>query len=72
MAIRIRRIDGHLVALCAARAEEKPEDIYINDEMDHALRIKFLIDYESEGLIKEDVDLIDKDERNRIEREENL
>ena len=52
MAIRIRKIDGQIVALCAAKNKFKKGDIYLNDVIDHALRIKFIRDYRKEGLIK--------------------
>jgi len=59
MAIRIRKIptmgaiDGfYYVALCAAENKYEKGDIYLNDNIDHALRIKFIEDYKKEGLIK--------------------
>jgi len=52
MAIRIRKIKGRVVALCAAEHTRKRGDIYLDDVVDHALRIKFLKDYREEGLIK--------------------
>ena len=51
MAIRIRKIKGYMIALCAARTKPQPGDIYLDDTIDSALRKKFLIDYESEGII---------------------
>ena len=50
MAIRIRKIGYNVVALCASESEPKEGDIYLNDIVDHALRIKFFKDYESEGI----------------------
>lgn len=52
MAIRLRQIDGVLVALCAASTEPEPGDRYLDDEEDHALRVKFDLDMESEGVIE--------------------
>ena len=49
MSIRIRVIDGVLVALCAARSVEKPGDIYLDDAAHHALSDKFAEDFGSEG-----------------------
>ncbi len=46
MAIRIREVDGHWVAVCAAKAKVKRADIYLNDNHHHALTTKFAIDYE--------------------------
>lgn len=51
MAIRIRNIDGELVALCAAKTELKAGDIYLDDNAHHALTTKFGLDFESEGLM---------------------
>ena len=51
MAIRIRKINGKTVALCATKNKYKKGDIYLNDSIDHALRMKFLKDYKSEGRI---------------------
>jgi len=51
MAIILRRIKGQLVALCAARIEHKLGDTYIDDDAHHALSTKFMVDFESEGLL---------------------
>lgn len=50
MAIRIRKIGYNVVALCASESEPKKGDIYLDDIADHALRVKFFKDYESEGI----------------------
>jgi len=50
MAIRIRKVNGEIIALCAAEFEPKDRDIYLDDTIDHALRMKFLKDYKSEGI----------------------
>lgn len=50
MAIRLRIIDGHRVALCAAKTKSRLEDLYLDDSMHHALSTKFAIDWDSEGL----------------------
>lgn len=52
MSIRIRKIKGILVALCAAKSRSKKSDIYLDDNAHHALYEKFKKDFESEGLIK--------------------
>lgn len=52
MSIRIRKIEGKLVALCAAKSEPKEGDIYLDDNAHHALYKKFYKDFESEGLIE--------------------
>jgi hypothetical protein len=50
MSIRIRRIDGHVVALCAARSVEKPGDVYLDDAEHYALSEKFWDDYPQLGI----------------------
>lgn len=51
MAIRIRKINGETVALCAAKTEAKEGDVYLDDYTHHALTVKFTVDWESEGLL---------------------
>jgi hypothetical protein len=45
MAIRLRVVEGHWVALCAARSVEKEGDIYLDDGWHQALGNKFARDY---------------------------
>ena len=45
MAIRLRVVDGQLVALCAARSVEKPGDVYLDDNAHYALSQKYWLDY---------------------------
>lgn len=45
MAIRLRRINNVLVAICAARSVPKEGDIYLDDEGHYALTIKFGLDF---------------------------
>ena len=52
MAIRIRKVDGHVVALCAAETKPEPGDLYLDDAVHHALDEKFYADYEKMGFIK--------------------
>lgn len=49
MAIRIRKIQGHTIALCAAKTKAKEGDIYLGDGVHHALSTKFGVDWVSEG-----------------------
>ncbi|GAH85299.1 unnamed protein product [marine sediment metagenome] len=49
MAIRIRWIDGHIIALCAARTKKHKGDIYLDDAVHEALATKFAIDWDREG-----------------------
>ena len=51
MAIRIRKVEGKFVALCAAKTKFQRGDLYLNDTVHHALTIKFHNDFVSEGLI---------------------
>lgn len=51
MAIRIRKIDGHVVALCAAKTKPEPKDLYLDDNIHHALSTKFAVDWDGEGLV---------------------
>ena len=44
MSIRVRRVDGVLVALCAARSMPKNGDLYLDDAVHHALSAKFHAD----------------------------
>lgn len=50
MAIRLRRVDGVLVALCAARSVAKPGDVYLDDGAHMALARKFWMDYPACGI----------------------
>ena len=52
MAIRIREIDGKLIALCAAETEAEENDIYLDDNIHHALGKKFYEDFDSMGFIR--------------------
>lgn len=45
MSIRIREVDGVLIAICAARSVPKPGDFYIGDAAHHALSVKFSLDH---------------------------
>jgi hypothetical protein len=51
MAIRLRRVEGMLIACCAARTVWKPGDVYLDDAAHHALSQKFAADFASEGLM---------------------
>lgn len=41
MAIRLRMVKGHCVALCAYETDEKKGDIYLDDSQHYALACKF-------------------------------
>lgn len=53
MAIRIRKVQGRIVALCAAKTVPEPEDIYLDDAAHHALTTKFGLDFQSEGFMED-------------------
>lgn len=48
MAIRVRTIDGVVVALCAAEFPAQEGDLYIDDAQDHAIRQKLWTDWRAE------------------------
>ena len=52
MAIRIRWIDNHCRALCAAESQPQPGDLYLDDNVHHALSDKFEADFRKMGFIK--------------------
>jgi len=51
MAIRIRKVDGKTIALCAAKSIPKEGDLYLDDSIHHALTTKFGLDFYEEGFI---------------------
>ena len=51
MAIRVRKVNGELKALCAAECPRQEGDLYLDDAVHHALSIKFHNDFVEEGLI---------------------
>ena len=53
MAIRLRKINGKLVALCAAKSEPQIGDIYLDDNIHHALTQKFERDFKNMGFLRE-------------------
>ena len=57
MAIRIRRIDGVLIALCAAKTEAIEGDLYLDDGIHYALSQKYWRDYPEIGII-DDEDIV--------------
>ena len=66
MAIRVRRVDGQLVALCAARSGEREGDLYLDDGVHYALAQKFWRDHEEVGIVdREDIERAFSQERRR-------
>lgn len=54
MAIRIRLVNGHWIAFCAVETKAEPGDIYLNDNVHHALSKKFYNDHLKMGIIKKE------------------
>lgn len=52
MSIRIRKVNGITIALCAAETNAKSGDLYLDDNIHHALSTKFGIDWKNEGILK--------------------
>ena len=48
MAIRVRKVEGVRVALCAAETDPKPGDLYLNDGVHYALAAKFARDWQGQ------------------------
>ena len=53
MAIRIRKVNGHTIALCAAETNLKPGDLYLDDNIHHALSTKFGLDWYKERWVND-------------------
>jgi hypothetical protein len=53
MAIRVRKVGGVTVALCAVESDPQPDDLYLDDSIHSALSTKFGLDWESMGFIKD-------------------
>ena len=53
MAIRVRRVNGKLIALCAAKTKPRKDDMYLDDNVHHALTAKFESDFKKMGMLKE-------------------
>jgi hypothetical protein len=71
VSIRLRRVNGCLVALCAARSVEKPGDLYLDDNAHHALAAKFSRDFREEGCFRDwDPPMTTPDEDRVVETEE--
>ncbi len=46
MAIRLRTVEGRLIALCAAETDPIPGDVYLDDGQHYAIAAKFWRDYQ--------------------------
>ena len=72
MAIRLRRIRGQTVALCAAKTNAQEGDVYLGDNEHHALMVKFTVDLESEGWMKENPPVDEMVKQVMLEEEEKV
>jgi hypothetical protein len=75
MSIRLRVVDGTLIALCAARSVPKLGDVYLDDGQHYALSEKFWRDYADEvaGLPQCAPDIaavVEREESNNPNRDE--
>ena len=70
MAIRIRKIKGKTIAICAAISKAKEGDIYLDDNCHNALSNKFALDFESMGFLNE-LDITDKNIISLMKKEQN-
>ncbi len=62
MAMRLREVDGELMALCAAYSEEKQGDIYIDDGWHYAISQKYWRDYD-------EIELDDREHNAKVRKE---
>ena len=46
MAIRLRKVGGQWIAVCAVESDSQEGDVYLDDGQHHALTTKFSLDYE--------------------------
>lgn len=72
MAIRLRQVEGQLIAVCAARSVAKPGDVYLDDAQHMALARKFWLDYPRSGVAVEPeiTAFTDREESNNAGRDE--
>lgn len=50
MAIRLRKVEDRLIALCAAETDSMPGDVYLDDGQHYALAAKFWRDYQGQTI----------------------
>lgn len=70
MAIRLRKVDGTLIAVCAAKTKTKKGDIYLDDVAHHALTEKFCADFIKMGFLT-NKNLVDMKYVELMKKEEN-
>ncbi len=54
MAMRLRTVNGVMVALCAAKTKDEEGDIYIDDGFHYAISQKYWRDYDEINIVDED------------------
>lgn len=54
MAIRLRKVNGIHVALCAAKSRPIQGDIYINDSFHYAISQKYWRDYDEIDIVDDE------------------
>lgn len=71
MSIRIREVNGVLIAVCAARSVPKDGDFYLDDRQHYALAIKFNLDHQADGFAQGSVEqqLMETEESNNSNRQ---
>lgn len=75
MSIRIRKVEGTIIAICAARSMPKEGDIYLDDAAHHALSVKFDLDFGAMNFMQSSYDrskearLMEQEESNNPNRE---
>lgn len=50
MAIRLRKVEGTLIALCAAETDPQEGDLYLDDGIHYALAAKFARDWRGQTI----------------------
>ena len=62
MAMRLRKVEGTLIALCAAETDPMPDDAYLDDGQHYAIAAKFWRDYQGQT-----IDFIDEEDKQLAE-----
>lgn len=72
MSIRVRTVEGVVIALCAAETDPKPGDLYLDDNVHYALAAKFARDWRGQEVtwIYEEEDRLAETQKLRDAQEE--
>jgi len=72
MAIRLRRVSGCWVALCAAETDPKDDDVYLDDSQHYAISCKFAFENDLYEVDERIINLMEtqkvRDAREEIEK----